>query len=89
MTEAEKFVASCAKVADELGLLFANEPDEKVEASLAGMRQRLIGQFLEIFPKAAPEITAGVDSILLEIQKRRSELEFGVKIGGSPRELRG
>ena len=75
MTEAEMLQRWMA-VADELGLLFAHQPDEKVVASLARMRQNLIDKFCALFPNAAPEtMAAGVDSIIAEIQKRRREIE--------------
>jgi hypothetical protein len=72
-------------VVDDLGLLLAAEPAEKVEASLERMRQNLNVEFCALFPKAAPEtMAAGVDCIIAEIQKRRHELEA---VGATPRVL--
>jgi hypothetical protein len=77
MTEAE-LVQRWIAAADEVALAFAHEPDGKVDAELARMRQRIIDQFLMLFPSAQLEIiTAGVDSIVAEIQKRRREIEAG------------
>jgi hypothetical protein len=62
--------------ADQLGLLFAFEPDEKVAASLGKMRHNLNVEFCALFPKADPEtIGAGVDSIVVAIQRRQREIE--------------
>ena len=75
MTEAE-LVARWIAAADDVALAFAHEPDGKVDAELARMRQRIIDQFLVLFPSAPPEtMAAGVDCIIAEIQKRRRELE--------------
>jgi hypothetical protein len=80
MTEVELLVNRWAAAADELGLLFAHEPDEKVAASLEQMRQNLIDKFCALFPMAAPEtMAAGVDCIVAEIQKRRREIEKGMR----------
>ena len=77
MTEAElveRWIAAAAEVA----LAFAYEPDANVEASLERMRKNLNVEFLRIFPNGDPEtMTAGVDSIIAEIQKRRREIESG------------
>jgi hypothetical protein len=76
MTTEAELVQRWLAAADELGLLFAHEPDEKVDAELARMRQRLIAEFVALFPNADPTtMAAGVDSILAEIQKRRREIE--------------
>jgi hypothetical protein len=75
MTPAE-WEARVMAVVDELGLFLASEPDEKVDASLARMRQNLNVEFCALFPNATPEtMAAGVDCILAEIQKRRREIE--------------
>jgi hypothetical protein len=77
MTEAElvqRWIAATA----ELALVFAHEPDQKVEASLERMRKNLNAEFLRVFPNADPEtLEAGVDSIVVAIQKRRREIEAG------------
>jgi hypothetical protein len=84
MSEAE-LVQSWMAVADKLGLLFAHEPDERVDAELARMRQNLIDKFCALFPNAEREtMAAGVDSIIAEIQKRRREIEAA---GETPRVL--
>lgn len=76
MTTPAELTERWAAVADELGLFFANEPDAKVDAALAQMRQNLIKQFVELFPNAPPDImAAGIDSIIAEIRKRRREIE--------------
>jgi hypothetical protein len=64
--------------ADEVALAFAHEPDGKVDAALARMRQNLIDKFLKLFPSAEPEtMAAGVDCIIRSIQTRRREIERG------------
>jgi len=84
MTEAE-LVQRWIAAADEVALAFAYEPDEKVDASLARMRKNLNAEFLRVFPNADPEtMTAGVDCIVVAIQKRRHELEAD---GAMPRVL--
>jgi hypothetical protein len=83
MTEAE-LLQSWMAVADELGLLFANEPDEKVDAALARMRQNLIDKFCALFPSAEREtMAAGVDSIIVNIRERKRAIEAA---GATPRE---
>jgi hypothetical protein len=80
MTEAELLLQRWMAASDELGLLFACEPDEKVAASLEQMRKNLNAKFCALFPRAAPEtMAAGVDSIIAEIQKRRREIEKGMR----------
>jgi hypothetical protein len=75
MTEAE-LVQRWIAAADEVALFFAHEPDEKVDASLARMRQRVIAEFCAVFPSAPPEtMAAGVDIIIGVIQDRRREIE--------------
>jgi len=77
MTEAELSERWMA-AANELALVFAHEPDIKVDASLERMRQNLNVEFCELFPSADPDtMAAGVDSIIAEIQKRRREIEAG------------
>jgi hypothetical protein len=62
--------------AEELGLLFAHQPDEKVTASLAQMRRNLIDKFCSLFPSADQQtMAAGVDSIIVHIQERKREIE--------------
>jgi hypothetical protein len=81
MTEAE-LVERWTAAANELALVFAHEPDAKVDASLERMRQNLNAEFLRVFPNAAPEtMAAGVDCIVAEIQKRRREIEAGGATG--------
>jgi hypothetical protein len=75
MTEAE-LVATWIAAADDVALAFAHEPDGKVDASLARMRQRITDKFLELFPNAPPDdMMAGVDSIIRTIENRRREIE--------------
>ena len=81
MTPAE-WEARIMAVVDDLGLLLAAEPDDKVEASLALMRQNLNAEFLKVFPNADAEtLEAGVACIVVEIQKRRREIEVGGAMG--------
>jgi hypothetical protein len=71
---AKRWTAAAAEVA----FAFAHEPDEKVDAELERMRKNLNAEFVRVFPNADPEtMTAGVDSIIAEIQKRRREIESG------------
>ena len=75
MTEAE-LVQRWIAAADEVALAFAHEPDDRVAASLEQMRQRLIAEFVALFPSADQQtMAAGVDSIIAEIQKRRRAIE--------------
>jgi len=75
MSEAE-LVQSWMAVADKLGLLFAHEPDERVDAELARMRQRIIDNFLALFPSVPSDtMAAGVDTIMRHIQDRKCEIE--------------
>jgi hypothetical protein len=72
--------------AAEVGLAFAGEPDERVDASLAQMRQRLIAKFVALFQHADQQtLAAGVDSIIAEIQKRRREIEAAGPRGADQR----
>jgi hypothetical protein len=81
MTEAELLLNRWIAAADEVALLFAHQPDAKVDAELARMRRNLNAEFCALFPCAAPEtMAAGVDCIMVAIQKRRRELEAA---GGS------
>jgi hypothetical protein len=81
MTPAE-WEARVMAVVNDLGLFLAGEPPEKVDATLARMRQNLNIEFCALFPSAAPEaMAAGVDCIVAEIQKRRRE----ITAGGAPR----
>ena len=81
MTPAE-WEARIMAVVDDLGLLLAAEPDDKVEASLALMRSNLNAEFLRVFPNADAEtLEAGVACIVVEIQKRRREIEVGGAMG--------
>ena len=76
MTTPAELAGRWAAAADELGLFFANEPDVKVDAALAQMRQNLVREFLKLFPKAPPGTMAdGVDCIIAQIQSRRRALE--------------
>jgi hypothetical protein len=75
MTEAE-LVQRWIVTADEVALAFAYEPDGKVDASLAWMRQSLIDKFLALFPSVPPEtMAAGVDTIIRSIKDRKREIE--------------
>jgi hypothetical protein len=75
MTEAE-LVECWIAAADEVALVFAYEPDAKVDAELAQMRRNLIDKFCVLFPSAPPAtMAAGIDTILGSIQHRRREIE--------------
>lgn len=75
MTPAE-WEARVMAVVDDLGLFLATEPPAKVDASLGRMRKNLNTEFLRVFPNADAEtMAAGVDCIVVAIQKRRRELE--------------
>jgi hypothetical protein len=85
MTSEAELLLRWMVAADVLALLFAHEPDEKVDASLARMRHNLRAKFCALFPSADPAtMAAGVDSIIAEIQKRRREIEAA---GATPRVL--
>jgi hypothetical protein len=75
MTEAE-LVQRWIAAADDVALAFAYEPDAKVDAELARMRQRIIDNFLALFPSVPPDtMAAGVDTIMRHIQDRKREIE--------------
>jgi hypothetical protein len=75
MTPAE-WEARILAVVDDLGLFLASEPEERVDASLERMRKNLNAEFMRVFPGADAEtLAAGVDCVVLEIQKRRREIE--------------
>jgi hypothetical protein len=81
MTTEAELVQRWIAAADELGLLFAHQSDEKVDAELARMRRNLIDKFCAFFPNADQQtMGAGVDSILAEIQTRRREIEAAGKM---------
>jgi hypothetical protein len=76
MTTEAKLLEQWMVAADSLALLFAHQPDAKVDASLARMRHNLWAEFCALFPSADPAtMAAGVDSIVAEIQKRRRAIE--------------
>ena len=62
------------KVADELALLYAGEPDEKVESSVHVMRANLEKDFSEIF-QSSSEVAQAVDMFLGAVQARRRAIE--------------
>jgi hypothetical protein len=75
MTEAE-LAQQWMATAEELGLLFAHQPDEKVDKELARMRKNLNAKFCALFPSAPPEtMAAGVDSIIRSVRDRKREIE--------------
>ena len=75
MTE-DELLQRWMAAADEVALVFAHEPDSKVDAELARMRRNLNAKFCALFPRAPPEImAAGVDSIIRSIQDRKREIE--------------
>jgi hypothetical protein len=75
MTEAE-LVQRWIAAADEVALVFAYEPDAKVDKELARMRRNLNAEFLRVFPSAPPEtMAAGVDCIIRSIRDRKREIE--------------
>jgi hypothetical protein len=79
----EEWETRIMAVVDDLGLLLAAEPAEKVEASLALMRRNLNAEFLKVFPNADAEtMAAGVDCIVVAISKRRREIEAGATPSG-------
>ena len=62
--------------ADKVALVCAHEPDDKVDAELARMRQRIIDNFLALFPSVPSDtMAAGVDTIMRHIQDRKCEIE--------------
>jgi hypothetical protein len=78
MTTPEEFSARCVAVASDLALLFAHEPDEKVESSLARMRVNLVANLANVFPTyPASRVAEFVDQLILTIQARRREIERG------------
>jgi hypothetical protein len=84
MTEAE-MLERWIEAADEVALLFAHQPDAKVDAAVSQMRENLNVEFRALFPSAAPDVLgAGVDSIVGEIRRRRREIEAA---GATPRAM--
>jgi hypothetical protein len=75
MSQTEQFASRMVAVARDLSLFLANEPDERVTATLDQMRRNLDKQFAEILPGSqGPAI---VDTILDGIQARRKEIQRG------------
>jgi hypothetical protein len=76
MTEESELPQRWLTAVDELGLLFAHEPDDRVAASLEQLRKNLHAEFCALFPSAEPEdMEAGVDCIIRSIQDRKREIE--------------
>jgi hypothetical protein len=81
MTTEAELVQRWIAAADEVALVFAHEPDAKVDAELTRMRRNLIDKFCALFPRDPTTMAAGVDSIMAEIQKRRREIEAAADRG--------
>ena len=76
MTEAEeKFVERVTAAIEDLGLLYANEPDDRVATSLEQMRANLKAEYANLFPSIPETTSTMVDHIIECIQARRREIE--------------
>jgi hypothetical protein len=85
MTPAEeKFVERVTAAIEDLGLLYANEPDDRVATSLEQVRANLKAEYANLFPSIPGTTSAMVDCIVAEIQKRRREIEAA---GASRRQM--
>jgi hypothetical protein len=72
----EEIAARWAASAERLALLFAGEPDEKVEAALAEFRERVVLGWAAIFDNTpAAKLAEIADSIVDQIRTRRREIE--------------
>jgi hypothetical protein len=83
MTPAEeKFVDRVTAAIEDLGLLYANEPDDRVATSLEQMRANLKAEYANLFPSIPGTTSAMVDHIIECIRNRRREIEAA---GGTSR----
>ena len=71
MTQQE-FVETAWTTVQDISLFLANEPDDRVKATLDQMRKNLNEQMAEVFPLVAEPI---VDAIIKGIEDRRHEIE--------------
>jgi hypothetical protein len=72
MTTQADFAERCAAVVDELGLLYAGEPDEKVSSSLATMRANLVAELTKMFTNTDEDLRAMVDGFIQAILSGQS-----------------
>ena len=79
MTTQADFAERCAAVVDELGLLYAGEPDEKVSSSLATMRANLVAELTKMFTNTDVDLRAMVDRFIRAIVERKAEIERDAK----------
>jgi len=76
MTTPDEFLKRALAVVDELALLYAGTPDDKVEASLAEFAERTRAgwrEALSFLPTA--DVDSMVDDVVERIRKRRREIE--------------
>jgi hypothetical protein len=72
MMTPEEFTETTWETVLDLGLFLANEPEDRVQATLAQMRENLNDQLAEVFPLVAEPI---VEVLIKGIQDRRHEIE--------------
>jgi hypothetical protein len=73
--EQDRFVKRVMLTVEKLALRFAGEPDDKVEALLADLKERWAAGFCDNWPGADPEeMEAGARCIVTEVRKRRRVL---------------
>ena len=78
MTSEEEFVERIERSANDLALLYAGEPDDRVAHSLAEMRRNLECEFAQIYSAATPEqIGEGVGMYIDYIMEQRREICAG------------
>jgi hypothetical protein len=79
MATPAEFLARCEAVIEELALLYAHSPDDKVKASLDHVLDETRAGWIETFESFATpqDIAMVVDDIGVRIQARRREIEAG------------
>jgi hypothetical protein len=76
MTLGDDFLKCALATVDELALLYANTPDDKVDMSLSESAERMRKRWRETFTFLRAEDVDGMVSDLVDrIRKRRREME--------------
>jgi hypothetical protein len=83
MATPDEWLQCVFSVVDQLALLFAGTPDDRVEASLAGFADRTRAGWREAFHSLLrdEDIDSVVADVVDRIRKRRREIEASGTIG--------
>ena len=72
----DDFEARLRETVEQMALLFAFSPDDKMKEAIDSFAARILTQWTEVFPNAEPAILQqGVEVIVIEIFKRKHEIE--------------